>query len=65
MRTYSLSTLVCVAVNVTSTGLQIFGYVIDNTVLLGVLHVVNPIVFTVIIAITIASARRAMSRQIP
>ena len=61
MRVYTLCTLVCVAVNVVSTGLQIFGYIIDNTVLLAALHIINPIVFTVIIAITVVAARKAIS----
>ncbi|MGH3644814.1 MAG: DUF3159 domain-containing protein [Mycobacterium sp.] len=65
VRVYTSCTLVCVAVNVVSTALQIFGYIIDNTVLLAALHIINPIVFTVIIAITIAVARKAVSRQTP
>jgi hypothetical protein len=63
MRVYTMCTLVCVAVNVGSTGLQIFGYIVDNTVLLAVLHIINPIVFTVISAITVVAARKATSRQ--
>jgi Protein of unknown function (DUF3159) len=65
LRVYTLCTLVCVAVNVVSTGLQIFGYMIDSTVLLAALHIVNPIVFTVIIAITAVAARKAAPCQIP
>jgi hypothetical protein len=63
MRVYTRCTLVCVAVNIASTGAQIFGYIVDNTVLLAALHIVNPIVFTVIIAVTVANARKVLSRQ--
>jgi hypothetical protein len=65
VRVYTSCTLVCAAVNVVSTALQIFGYIIDNTGLLAALHIINPIVFTVIIAITIAVARKEISRQTP
>jgi hypothetical protein len=63
LRVYTLCTVVCAAVNVVSTGLQIAGYIVDNTLLLAALHIVNPIIFTVIIAVTVVTARKAVPRQ--
>ncbi len=59
-RVYRNSTWVCVAVNGVNAALQVINYRADEPLVLGMVHIATGPVFAVIIAATIAFARRAM-----
>jgi hypothetical protein len=58
-RVYRNSTWVCVAVNVVNAALQVVFYRDDAPLVLGIVHIATGPTFAVIVAATIALARRA------
>ncbi|MFD8419557.1 DUF3159 domain-containing protein [Streptomyces sp. NPDC059466] len=59
-RVYTVSTWICVAVNVVNATLQVVYYRGDEPVVLGILHIATGPVFAAIVAGTVTLARRAM-----
>jgi Protein of unknown function (DUF3159) len=59
-RVYTVSTLVCAAVNVVNAALQAVFYLANKPVVLAVVHIATGPVFAVIVAVTVVFARRAM-----
>ncbi|MER5882114.1 DUF3159 domain-containing protein [Streptomyces sp. NPDC001910] len=59
-RVYRNSTWVCIAVNAVNATLQVVYYRGDEPLILGIIHIATGPVFAVIVAGTIAFARRAM-----
>ncbi|NEB75556.1 DUF3159 domain-containing protein [Streptomyces sp. SID14478] len=59
-RVYTVSTWVCIAVNIVNAALQVIYYRGDEPVVLGIVHIATGPVFAAIVAGTIAFARRAM-----
>ncbi|MFJ2399390.1 DUF3159 domain-containing protein [Streptomyces sp. NPDC087843] len=64
-RVYRNSTWVCVAVNVVNATLQVTYYRDDEPLVLGIVHIATGPVFAVIVAATIAFARRAVPARGP
>ncbi|MFJ9351096.1 DUF3159 domain-containing protein [Streptomyces sp. NPDC101237] len=62
-RVYTYSTWACIAVNVVNGVFQVAFYRANDPVVLGVLHIATGPVFAVIVAVTIACARRAMPKH--
>jgi hypothetical protein len=62
-RVYVVSTLVCAAVNVVNAILQVVFYRDDQPLVLAVVHIATGPVFAVIVAVTVAAARRVIARQ--
>ena len=61
-RVYTVSTLVCAAVNVANATVQAVFYLANQPAVLAVAHAATGPVFAVIVAVTVVFARRAMPR---
>jgi intracellular septation protein A len=62
-RVYTVSTLVCVAVNVVNASLQATFYLADDPVVLAVAHIATGPIFATIVAVTVVAARRQLPQR--
>ncbi|MEV7325141.1 DUF3159 domain-containing protein [Streptomyces sp. NPDC093970] len=64
-RVYTVSTCICIAVNMVNATLQVVYYRSDEPVVLGIVHIATGPIFAAIVAATVTFARRAISSRIP